>query len=103
MGQLQQRGIASDTRVVDEHVNGTDVCLDLPDAVLTGLVIADIPFEHRNAGSFQKCHRTVDIATIVGRDWHARVTHRAGNRRPDAARPACYSPHIKNGTTRWRE
>src|SRR3546814_11913096 len=51
MGQLQQRGIASDTRVVDEHVNGTDVCLDLPEAVLTGLVIADLPFEHPNAGA----------------------------------------------------
>src|SRR3546814_10436535 len=75
MGQLQQRGIASDTRVVDEHVNGNDVCLDLPDAVLTGLVIADIPFEHRNAGSFRKCHRPVVIATIVGRDCHRSEEH----------------------------
>jgi hypothetical protein len=89
VGHLLQHCIARDASIVDEHLDGTDLVLDLDNALLAGDVIADVPLEYRNSGLLLKGFGGVVIAAVIGGDVVACLPERLANRGADAARTPC--------------
>jgi len=64
--------ILGDAGIVDEHVDRTEVCLDLLDAGGTGVERTDIPFVNGNTGLGLELLRRRVIAGIARRNFVAR-------------------------------
>src|SRR5205085_3716350 len=71
--------------VVDEHVDRTDLGLDLLHALGAGIVVADVPLEHRDAGRGLELVRRLVVAGVVRRDRVARLLQPLRDRLADAA------------------
>ena len=65
---LVQHAVARDAGVVDQHVDRAEIGLDLGDARLTGVEVADVPAVGRDAGRRGERLGRRDIAAIGGGD-----------------------------------
>ena len=89
-----QKPIARDARVVDENIDGAERILNLGDARLASLEIADVEFEMRHAGFCGKIPRCGLVAVIGGGDLISGLVQSLADRSADAARSAgdnCYT------------
>jgi hypothetical protein len=87
---LVEHAVAGDAGIVDEHLDRPEIVLDPGDPFLAGLVIANVPSVHRNAGLFPECAGNVIIADIAGRNPVTRLLQSNGNCRADPARSSRY-------------
>src|SRR4029077_11310840 len=71
-GHAVKHGIAGDAGVVDQHLDGTEVGLDLLEPGGAGPAGADIPLVDRIAGAGLDLRRRRVIAAVVRRDIIAR-------------------------------
>src|SRR3954454_22521878 len=91
-----KEAVAGDPGVVDQHVYGPDLALDLAHAVRAGIEVAHVPLEHRDAGLALEALRRLVVARVRGRDREALVLEPLRDRRPDPPAPPrhqCYSRH----------
>jgi hypothetical protein len=63
-----KHGIAGDAGVVDQHLDRTDIGLDLLEAGGAGVVRRDVPLVDRNAGRGLEFLRRGVIAAVIRRD-----------------------------------
>src|ERR1019366_8692922 len=68
---LVKRAVPGDAGIVDEHVDRTQIGLDLLDAGGAGIERTDVPFEERNAGLGLEFFGGGIVAGIAGRDFIA--------------------------------
>ncbi len=91
------RRVASDSGVVDKHVDRAEVAFDRSDSVNARLVIGDVEFIGLDPGPVGEFLRPLLIAGISRGDIHPHVLERDTDRLTDTARPAgyhCHSSHL---------
>jgi hypothetical protein len=94
---LVEGGVTGDAGIVDEHVDGTEICLDLLHAFGAGVEIADIPFVDGDAGLGLELLRRSVVAGIARRNLVAGRLQRLADRSSDAPRTTrhqCNTCHI---------
>ena len=88
-----QHGVAGDAGIVDQHVDRTEIGLDLLHPVDAGLVRRNVPLVDRDAGFGLEFLRRLVVAGIIGRDPVAGGVQGLADRRAD---PSC--PPVTNAT-----
>ena len=91
-------GILGDAGIVDQHVDRTEIRLDLLDAGGAGLERTDIPFIDRDAGLGLEFFRRRVIACVARRDLVACGLQRLADRSPNASRSPrhqCNTCHVE--------
>ena len=68
------RRVAGDPGIVDQHVDRTEVGLDLAHALLAGVIVGHVPFVGLDAGAVAELARALVIAGVIGGNLHAHVS-----------------------------
>src|SRR6185312_8895701 len=85
---LLQHGVARDARIVDQHLDGPDLVLDVDDPLLAGGVIAHVPFEDRDLGFLVERLGRLVVAAVIYGDVISGLLQRLRGRSTNAARAA---------------
>ena len=94
-----QRGVLGDAGVVDQHLDRTEIGLDLLDARRAGVERRHVPLVDVDAGFGLELLRRLVIAGVGRGDLVAGRLQRLRNRRTDAARPACHHCNASHSTS----
>ena len=90
---LVEHAVLGDAGIVDQYVDRPELRLDGLEIGRAGLVVADIPFAHRDAGLGLEFLRRLVIAGIACHHLVAFLLERLGDGGTNAACPAGYDRH----------
>ncbi len=93
---LVKCGVACDSRVVDEDVEGTDLLGDLPQTFGAFLIIRHVPFKDRDAGVRPERLGGRVVAVVRRRDAISRRLQGFADGRADPARSTAHHRHSRH-------
>src|SRR5262249_47514461 len=99
---LVKGAVLGDAGIVDEHVDRTEIGLDLLDSGRAGVERGDIPFVDGNAGLGLEFLRCGIIACITRGDLVARRLQRLADRSANASRSARYQCNTCHLSPPWQ-